>query len=184
MGEVLHILALDPSARATGVARWRVDGEPWAGTWRTESDDAGERLHEIRDNLHRKIVAFRDRCEPITHVYLENFNITGFVRSGTQAQTLTLLAQVQGVVLEVCAATRTPCERVAISSWRKSFLGFGTKPKGFNWKTAAKDQCARLGIKVDSADAAEAVGILWHARCEEDPVWAATGATRLFRRAS
>lgn len=179
----LHILAIDPASRNVGVARWLVGSDPWAGTWRLTGEGVGERLHDLRESLVRKLEAFRDRGAPITSVYIEDFHLSGFASRGTTAQSLTVLTQVQGVILEACAGHGVPAHRVMASTWRKTFLGAGKLAGGSKaLKAAAREQCARLGIKVDSADAAEAVGILWHGRCVEDPLWAATGATRLFRR--
>lgn len=69
--------------------------------------------------------------------------------------------QMVGAICAVIGAYRIPFVTIAPVTWRKSFLGFGTRP-GWgrkDWKKAVRDRCAQLRITVTNDDQADAVGI-------------------------
>lgn len=56
---------------------------------------------------------------------------------------------------------RNLVETIAPVSWRKQFLGFGTRPgrQRKDWKKAVRDRCAQMRISITNDDVADAVGI-------------------------
>lgn len=72
--------------------------------------------------------------------------------------------QLVGSVSGIIGAYALPFETIASVSWRKSFLGFGTRSgwQRKDWKKAARDRCEQFKIKVKNDDQAEAVGIAFH----------------------
>lgn len=69
--------------------------------------------------------------------------------------------QLVGAVAGMCSWKGIPFITLADSTWRKSFLGFGTH-KGWerkDWKKAVREACARERITVTNDDMADAVGI-------------------------
>ena len=77
----------------------------------------------------------------------------------------------RAIAIAVCGLLNIPVVEVPIGTWRSAFFGKGNSraPKsaenGRAWqKTRAKAQAELLGVKVNSADAAEACGIAFWAR--------------------
>lgn len=66
----------------------------------------------------------------------------------------------------IVGAYRLPFEMIAPVTWRKQFLGFGTRPgwERKDWKKAARERCGQLKIVVTNDDMADAVGISFAAR--------------------
>lgn len=77
--------------------------------------------------------------------------------------------QMTGAAASIVGAFRIPFMTIAPVTWRKTFLGFGTKP-GWDrddWKRAARERCSSLKIKVTNNDQADAVGIAIGASCSQ-----------------
>ena len=90
-------------------------------------------------------------------------------KGGTTMGTIFRIYSLVSEACELCARMNIPVHVFSQDAWRKSFLGFSKAPKGTTdgsaWlKAQAKAQCARLGIEVKNADAADAVGVAWHLR--------------------
>lgn len=83
--------------------------------------------------------------------------------------------QIVGAIAAVCAINDIPFVTIAVGSWRSRFFDKGFKPplkkvkkrdKEIwvpDWKTAARERCALLGITVTNHDMAEACGIAFAA---------------------
>ena len=69
--------------------------------------------------------------------------------------------QMVGALSAIIGAYRIPFECIAPVTWRKQFLGFGTRPgwQRKDWKKAVRDRCAQLKITVTNDDMADAVGL-------------------------
>jgi Holliday junction resolvasome RuvABC endonuclease subunit len=69
--------------------------------------------------------------------------------------------QMVGALSAIVGAYQIPFETIAPVSWRKQFLGFGTRPgwQRKDWKKAVRDRCAHLKITVTNDDMADAAGI-------------------------
>jgi hypothetical protein len=96
-------------------------------------------------------------------------------KGGTTMATIFRIYSFVSEALEICARLNIPVHVVSQDAWRKSFLGFSKAPKGTTdgsaWlKAQAKAQCARIGVEVKNADAADAVGVAWHLRGMMDPL--------------
>jgi hypothetical protein len=66
----------------------------------------------------------------------------------------------------ILGAYRIPFEMIAPVTWRKQFLGFGTRPgwSRKDWKRAVRERCGQLKITVTNDDMADAVGIAFAGR--------------------
>lgn len=64
----------------------------------------------------------------------------------------------EGAAAAMCCRLNIPVQFIHQGTWRKVFLGTG-KPK--DSKKESKAMCEKLGIKINSADAAEAVGVAY-----------------------
>lgn len=69
--------------------------------------------------------------------------------------------QMVGACAAIIGAYNIPFECIAPVSWRKQFLGFGTRPgwQRKDWKRAVRERCGQLKIIVTNDDMADAVGI-------------------------
>jgi Holliday junction resolvasome RuvABC endonuclease subunit len=69
--------------------------------------------------------------------------------------------QMVGALSAIIGAFQIPFETIAPVTWRKQFLGFGTRPgwQRKDWKKAVRDRCAQLKITVTNDDMADAAGI-------------------------
>lgn len=69
--------------------------------------------------------------------------------------------QMVGALSGIVGAFQIPFEMIAPVTWRKQFLGFGTRPGWTrkDWKKAVRERCAQLRINVTNDDMADAVGI-------------------------
>ncbi|GHC79517.1 hypothetical protein [Limoniibacter endophyticus] len=69
--------------------------------------------------------------------------------------------QMVGAVSAIIGAYNLPFATIPSVSWRKQFLGFGTR-RGWqrtDWKKAVRDRCSQLKIIVTNDDMADAVGV-------------------------
>lgn len=69
--------------------------------------------------------------------------------------------QMVGALSAIIGAYQIPFATIAPVTWRKQFLGFGTRPgwQRKDWKKAVRDRCTQLRIAVTNDDMADAVGI-------------------------
>lgn len=69
--------------------------------------------------------------------------------------------QMVGALSAIVGAFQIPFEMIAPVTWRKQFLGFGTRPGWTrkDWKKAVRERCGQLRITVTNDDMADAVGI-------------------------
>ena len=96
-------------------------------------------------------------------------------KGGTTMATIFRIYSFVGEACELCARLNIPVHVFSQDAWRKSFLGFSKAPKGTTdgsaWlKAQAKAQCGRIGVEVKNADAADAVGVVWHLRGIVNPM--------------
>lgn len=86
-------------------------------------------------------------------------------KSRFNPETLKQLQMVKGLVLLLAASRGIPVAPCTPSQWRLTVLGYGRKPKdqADDWmKKAVREHFRRRGFDVDSYDASDALGILWH----------------------
>lgn len=180
----MHLLAIDPAIVRMGLARWRSPGDFWSGVETLDGETIAKRLHCGRTLLRRKLVAFAERGEAVDAIYIEDFDAQAWSRGGnSNAHTLAALTKVQGMVEELGEELRLPVHLVAVSTWRKHFLGFGRAGKGqkVDWKKLAIQRCRQLGHNPKDHNEAEAIAVLDYARCLHDPRFGAA-STELSRR--
>ncbi len=162
----MKLLALDLSKNATG---WAVDGiesicPPRLGTWRPpKGRSIGHCGLAFQNWLYSSI------CEwGVDHLVYESPMVGRAPRPGKKSivmnEETTIVLVGMAFACEVIAASRSmPTSRVAISTWRKLFLGHG-RPN--DPKELAMECCRRLGWDAPSQDAAEAAGIwVWGKSC-------------------
>ncbi|MDR7035250.1 hypothetical protein [Mesorhizobium sp. BE184] len=77
--------------------------------------------------------------------------------------------QMVGACAAIIGAFNIPFECIAPVTWRKQFLGFGTRPgwQRKDWKRAVRDRCAQLKIVVTNDDMADAVGIAFAGKASQ-----------------
>ncbi|WP_192242915.1 hypothetical protein [Mesorhizobium silamurunense] len=83
------------------------------------------------------------------------------VKTTEKGASLSSIYRIYGMSMIACAMCERfniPVRFIAQGTWRKEFLGNGRPGDA---KKEAKLMCARLGIGISSADAAEAAGIVW-----------------------
>lgn len=73
--------------------------------------------------------------------------------------------QMVGAISAIIGAYQIPFTTIAPVTWRKAFLGFGTRPgwQRKDWKKAVRDRCQQLRIEVTNDDMADAVGLAFAA---------------------
>lgn len=140
----------------------------------------GERLNEWR----RFLVGKLDE-HGITYVTVEQLfiNMGDFNFNGTVP-----IAQMHGIVLQLCQERGIKCGEAPIGAWRKRFLGTAAAPKGLAgkaktewWKRQAITACVARNWYVTHHDEAEAIGILDFTLASLDRDYAHRTAP-LFRR--
>lgn len=77
--------------------------------------------------------------------------------------------QMTGAAAAIVGAFRIPFMTIAPVTWRKTFLGFGTRPgwERDDWKGATRARCTALKIKVTNNDQSDAVGVAVGASCSQ-----------------
>lgn len=63
------------------------------------------------------------------------------------------------IIVKLCHNLNIPCDDVAISTWRKSFLGSG-KISGKEAKSQCMIKCEQMGLEFEGDDECEAMGIM------------------------
>lgn len=73
--------------------------------------------------------------------------------------------QMVGACAAIIGAYGIPFETIAPVTWRKVFLGFGTRPGWArkDWKRAVRERCKQMKIAVTNDDQADAVGVAFAA---------------------
>jgi hypothetical protein len=137
-------------------------------------DQVGEAADKLLLFLRGLFMQCREEGYPVTHFFYEKPFIPGSVNSSTSERLMGLCCVVQMFAHQVKA---TSCLSIDISEWRKHFIGRGSgfkrapgkkgKPgpylPGHDPKELAIRECAKYGWHTDSADAADACGILDYA---------------------
>lgn len=150
---------------------------------------------EWRDHLRTLIATMDDEGDPIAGMAIEmplrpnitfkkqvvNFQasfhgqaITHEEKGGTNMATMYGLYGMHAIACEVFATRNIPIKVCNQTSWRSSFFRGERPPRGTEdpgkwWKNHAKKYCEMLKIPVPSADAAEAVGILYWLKAQVQP---------------
>ncbi|WP_226576479.1 RuvC family protein [Acuticoccus sediminis] len=165
----MHLLSLDPAAK-TGIARWQ-DGmrDPWSDVWTLDGKDIGGRANDLRVQLTRKLIAFADRGERVDAVYAEE----AWVGPKTNPNTAAILHKYEVAIEMACISTKTPLRLIRSQTWRKTFFGAG-RGTGSRAKQKATsiEMCRLMGWSPRDDNQADALGILYHARCTHDPEYA------------
>lgn len=144
----MKILALDQSSRITGWAIYENDQLKKYGKITINPDyELGERLHLIRQKVLKLIKEYQ-----IDKVILEDIYMDG--QRINNVQTFKTLAEVFGVLFELCVDLEIPVEAVLSGTWKSTLSIRGkTRPEQ---KHAAQDWVLKnYGIKAtqDEVDA-------------------------------
>ena len=150
----MKILALDQSSRLSG---WAIfDGSNLVRYGKidvTKYYELGERLHIIRKEVERLIID-----ENIDVIILEDIYMDG--QRVNNVQTFKVLAEVFGVLYELCINMGKPVEAVLAGTW-KSTLGIEGKNRPEQKRHAQEWVINNYGIKV-SQDIVDAICIGEH----------------------
>ena len=110
----MRILALDQSSRVSG---WAIfdDGElvEYGKIDLSKETQIGERLHKLRESIHKMINELN-----IDKVILEDIYMDG--QKINNVQTFKILAEVFGVLFELCIALNIPVEAVLAGTWKST----------------------------------------------------------------
>ena len=109
----MTILALDQASRTSGYAVFCDDRLIDSGTFTFTSDDMAKRLVGIRKKVNELIQQYA-----IEKVILEDIQLQNNVSSNVV--TYKTLAEVIGVITELCAELKLPYELIHSSSWKSS----------------------------------------------------------------
>lgn len=156
-------VALDIATK-TGWAAWTPGWEkPIYGTWALPGDpgEVGRKGCE----LHRKLADLH-KMEPVTRLYFEGGIPTNGLAGNTNMTTIYLLAGLAAHAESFAYAVSARCRNVPQTSWRKHFVGRGTRPKGTDYKTfkaLSTHRCHELGWFPPDDNCADACAILDYA---------------------
>lgn len=127
----MKILALDQSSRITGWALFN-EGQliGYGKIDLSKETDIGERLHILRTSIQKMIQDLK-----IDKVILEDIYMDG--QKINNVQTFKILAEVFGVLFELCVDLKVPVEAVLAGTWKSTLNIKGkTRPEQ---KHAAQD---------------------------------------------
>ena len=144
----MKILALDQSTRITGWAIYNDEElEDYGKIDVSKTHELGERLYAIRHLIQKMIEEFN-----IDKVILEDIYMDG--QRVNNVQTFKALAEVFGVLYELCIEIDIPVEAVLAGTW-KSTLGIKGKTRPEQKRAAQAWVAENYGIKAvqDIADA-------------------------------
>ena len=144
----MRILALDQSSRVSGWAIFDGDTLMEYGKFDVgDIHDLGDRLHQIRQKVKYLIVT-----NNIDKVILEDIYMDG--QRVNNVQTFKALAEVFGVLYELCIDMKKPVEAVLAGTW-KSTLGIKGKTRPEQKRNAQAWVLDKYGIKAtqDEVDA-------------------------------
>ena len=134
------LLALDQSSRVTG---WAVfDGDKLQEYGKFEFDSSipiGERLHKIRNTVRGLISKYE-----IKELVLEDIQFQTNVANNVQ--TFKTLAEVFGVIVELCEELKLPWSAVLASSWKHT-LGIKGANRAAQKKNAQEYIVNNYGVK-------------------------------------
>lgn len=145
----MQILALDLSFKATGVAYGAADAPPHSLTIEAAGGARARSAARLWSALRDHLVA-----HPAELIVMESPLVTSNRGSAATTRIQCGIA----MLVEACGELRgIPVREVAVSSWRKMFLGTGRPARP---KEEAEAMCRLLGWNYgDSHDRAEAMGI-------------------------
>jgi hypothetical protein len=174
-----RILGLDPSATQTGVAFYDT-AEPErliklrsfsaiGKTAELQCMDFGVKFSAIMDELTPDFVIHETAMRYIAGYKKRGAPDLGGDKAGfwTPNSDQMILPEIQGHIRQACIDRGTPCEGVAVKTWRAELYGRG----GGNLardaaKQAAKNYCHRVGLMPRNDNEAEAGCIaIWAHRC-------------------
>ena len=144
----MRILALDQSSRVSGWAVYDENTLEQYGKFDvSKTYELGERLHLIRTMVHKMIQDFN-----IDKVILEDIYMDG--QRVNNVQTFKALAEVFGVLFELCVDLDIPVEAVLSGTW-KSTLGITGRTRPEQKRAAQAWVSKNYGIKAtqDEVDA-------------------------------
>lgn len=154
------ILAVDQNTKS-GIAEGVPGAVPRLETvnFRRDETDTPEDLYE------RALFYFADRfrTDPPGLIAVERVVPPSAAQGATNHNTTLITLGIYAIIIGVARCKSIPLRIVAVSSWRKSFLGNGKLP-GATAKREAVKLCQRLGWSAPDHNAAEAAG-LWHHAC-------------------
>lgn len=159
----LVVMALDIAKHRTG---WAVGAPVWPRPhWGVhELDGAWDGREGLCLKAWRSFLINQIARHGVTYMTVEQFMIDmrDFNFNGTVP-----IAQMHGIVLELCEERSIKVGRASIASWRKRFLGTAVAPAGMPsklrtdwWKKQAVTACTDRNWYVTHHDEAEAIGIL------------------------
>lgn len=147
-----RILALDAATNITGYSVYD-DGILVAfGTYKAPSDETIARINYVKRWLLEAVSAWFPDFVGIEHIQLQTF---GNNRNQQQVETYRVLANLQGVLLDLLFEIGIPCELVYSSTWRKTCCIEG-KNERESKKKAAQDKVFKwygVNCTQDEADA-------------------------------
>ena len=110
-----YLLALDQSSKITGWAVFDQDAKTLLtyDKFSLTDDDLGVRLHQFRNKISELISEYN-----ISFVVFENIQLQGNVANNVQ--TFKALAEVYGVLHELCISLDIPCDQVLAGTWKAS----------------------------------------------------------------
>lgn len=156
----MSYLALD-IATNVGWAQWAPGWEkPACGTWRLPGG-----AHELGRKacaLHQQLADLHSLTE-ITRIYFEGGIPPSALGGHSNMTTIYVLAGLAAHAESFAHAVSARCRNVPNASWRKHFVGRGSRPKAMNptqFKNLSMQKCHEIGWRPDSLDAADALGIL------------------------
>lgn len=146
------ILALDQASRTSGWSVFEDDGLVASGTFTYDDDDFSLRLVKIRNKALSLI-----REYDVDKVLLEDIQLQGQTNN---VQTYRALAEVLGVLEELCCELKVPHEIIHSQSW-KSTLDIKGRDRATQKRNAQAFVLATYGKKV-SQDESDAICIGTH----------------------
>lgn len=151
----MRILALDQASRVSGWAIFE-DEEliKYGKIDANKYDDIGKRLHLIREEVQNLI-----EDEHIDKVYLEDIYMDG--QRVNNVATFKVLAEVFGVLYELCIYMELPVDAILAGTW-KSTLGIKGKTRPEQKRNAQKWVEETYGVK-PTQDECDAICIGAHA---------------------
>lgn len=156
-----NILALDQSSRITGYAVFKNNQLVASGTFATTDDSIPQRLVEIRARV-TKLIEFYE----IDKVLLEDIQMQTQVNN---VATHKVLAEVLGVLEEMCAEYKIPHEVIHSQTW-KSGLAIKGRDRAAQKKNAQAYVADTYGKKV-SQDESDAICIGSHYIRQTKSAW-------------
>lgn len=153
----MRAAAFDLSS-VTGVARW--DGKAEMPTLFKKSIIGwGGPIDEMLEGWRRWLGKFFEAHDP------ELIGIEGLAMGDHgDAVTIEKQAMLAGMLIWACGVSGRPYFRYAPGSWRKSYIGFGKRPKTvtYDWKRLAIKRTEALGWDYEDHNSCEAGGVLHH----------------------